>query len=227
MIENAPKDLKTRALVLRRTNYGETDRIINLITPVGKVSAIAKGVRKEKSKLAGGMEMFCLVEVNLHFGKSEMATMTGARMLKFYQGILKDLGRLELASEFLKKINRVAENVDTAAHFEILNSCLAGLDAGLNPGLIESWFLINLAKSMGEQINLYTDGEGEKLDASCLYVWDSFEKVLKVHPDGPIDADTIKILRLLWSTELGVVVRIKNVSDYVPEILNIARTFVI
>ena len=48
-IQNNLKDLKTRALVLRRTNYGESDRILNLITPVGKVSAMAKGVRKEKS----------------------------------------------------------------------------------------------------------------------------------------------------------------------------------
>ena len=48
----ANKDLKTLGIVLRRTNYGEADRILNLITPVGKVAAMAKGVRKEKSKLA-------------------------------------------------------------------------------------------------------------------------------------------------------------------------------
>lgn len=48
------RDVKTLAYVMRRTNYGEADRILNLITPEGKMSAIAKGVRKEKSKLAGG-----------------------------------------------------------------------------------------------------------------------------------------------------------------------------
>ena len=78
MPKNTPKDLKTKALVLRRTNYSEADRILNLITPEGKVSVIAKGVRKPKSKLAGSVEMFTLFEANLHFGRSEMGVLTGA-----------------------------------------------------------------------------------------------------------------------------------------------------
>ena len=45
------KDIKTCAYVLRRTNYGEADRILNIITPLGKMSVIAKSVRKEKSNL--------------------------------------------------------------------------------------------------------------------------------------------------------------------------------
>ena len=46
------RDLRTKAIVLRRTDYGEADRILNLITPQGKIAVIAKGVRKEKSKLS-------------------------------------------------------------------------------------------------------------------------------------------------------------------------------
>ena len=52
------KDLRTKAIVLRRTDYGEADRILQLLTPSGKRSVIARGVRKEKSKLAGGIELF-------------------------------------------------------------------------------------------------------------------------------------------------------------------------
>ena len=55
------KDIRTKAFVLKRTNYREADRILNLITPEGKISAIARGARREKSKLAGGIEMFCLI----------------------------------------------------------------------------------------------------------------------------------------------------------------------
>ncbi|HRQ86596.1 MAG TPA: recombination protein O N-terminal domain-containing protein, partial [Candidatus Saccharibacteria bacterium] len=49
------KTERTRAIILRRTNYGEADRILQLLTPEGRKSAIARGVRKEKSKLAGGI----------------------------------------------------------------------------------------------------------------------------------------------------------------------------
>ena len=108
------RDVKTLAYVLRRTNFGEADRILNLITPEGKMSAIAKGVRKEKSKLAGGVEMFTLSEVNLHFGKGDLAVLTGAKMVRFYGEIMKDLSMMEMASGFLKEINRASEMVDSA-----------------------------------------------------------------------------------------------------------------
>lgn len=54
MQKNMPnKDIRTLGIVLRRTNYGEADRILNILTPSGKITAIAKGVRKSRSKLAG------------------------------------------------------------------------------------------------------------------------------------------------------------------------------
>ena len=84
------KDIRTQGFVLKRTNYGEADRILNIITPGGKMSAIAKGVRKEKSKLAGGIEMFSLVELNIHSGKSDLWTITSAKMLKYYSNLLVD-----------------------------------------------------------------------------------------------------------------------------------------
>lgn len=222
MLEAKRGDVKTLAYVLRRTNYGEADRILNLITPMGKVSAIAKGVRKEKSKLAGGVEMLTRSEINLHFGKSELATVTGAKMQRFYAEILKDLKRMELATMMLKKINRAAEMVETAEHFEILDKSLFALNSGEDVAVIESWFLINLARAMGEQLNLYTDVDGEKLIENARYIWDENESALKKAESGTIDANTIKIMRLIWTTELEVVARIKKVEEHMPEILKIA-----
>ena len=76
-------DTRTLAYVLRRTNYGEADRILNLLTPEGKISAMARGVRKEKSKLASNIEMFCLIDLNVHEGKGNLAVVTSAKSLKF------------------------------------------------------------------------------------------------------------------------------------------------
>ena len=56
---------RLRAIVLRRTNYGEADRILQLLTPKGKRSVMAKGARRERSKLAGGIELFALCDVVL------------------------------------------------------------------------------------------------------------------------------------------------------------------
>lgn len=225
MLENMPKDLKTHAYVLRRTNYGEADRIINLITPVGKISAMAKGVRKPKSKLAGGIEMFSLINVNLHFGKSEMAVLTGAKMEKFYGEILKDLDRMELASEILKKVSKASDSVDSSEFFEIVDNCLFSLNAGFDMNLVEAWFNLNLARVMGEEINLYFDADGDKLNADLKYSWNNFDKVFCVDENGEVDANAIKILRLLVSSKLDVIFRIKDVSNYLPIILEISKAF--
>ena len=225
MLENMPKDLKTKAYVLRRTNYGEADRIINLITPVGKISAMAKGVRKPKSKLAGGIEMFSLVQVNLHFGKSDMAVLTGTKMISFYGEILKDLGRMELASEILKKISKASDSIDSPELFEIVDQSLSSLNVGFDTNLVEAWFLLNLARVMGEEINLYRDADGNKLDANLKYSWNSYETVFYVDEKGEIDANVIKILRLLVSSKLDVVVRIKDIGAYFSLILEIAKAF--
>ena len=63
---------RTRAIVLRRTNYGEADRILQLLTPDGKKSVMARGVRREKSRLAGGIELFAVSDVVIGEGKGEL-----------------------------------------------------------------------------------------------------------------------------------------------------------
>ena len=66
------KTERMRAIVLRRTNYGEADRILQLLTPEGRRSVMAKGVRREKSKLAGGIELFALTDVVIGQGRGEL-----------------------------------------------------------------------------------------------------------------------------------------------------------
>ena len=131
-------DFKTEAFVLRRTNYGETDRILNLLTPNGKISCLAKGVRKEKSKLAGGIELFTLSDIVLHSSqKSDLGLLTSAKMKVFYSNLLIDLDRLELASKILKELNRITEQVDNEEFFSILKQSLEGLNNGLNLRLVD------------------------------------------------------------------------------------------
>jgi len=217
------RDVKTLAYVLRRTNFGEADRILNLITPEGKVSAIAKGVRKEKSKLAGGVEMFSLSELNLHFGKSDMATVTSAKMLKYYNNILANFERMETAAMILKKISLAAESSDAPEYFSLTDSSLKGLNDGMDLRLVESWFLLNLAKILGEEINLYRDVNGEKLEAKERYSFVALENAFLKSNAGEYGEDEIKIMRLMLVSELEMVARVKNIEESLPVILRFSR----
>ncbi len=217
------QDVRELAYVLRRTNYGEADRILNLITRRGKISAIAKGVRKEKSKLAGNIELFSLIDINIHQGKSELGVVTSAKMLKYYGNILVDLGKMELASLILKRISVAADNFDSADCFNIVDVTLGALDQGVCVNLVETWFWFNLLKAMGEQINLYYDVNGDKLSPDVKYEWDFNDSGFYRKDGGRFDANLIKAMRLMLSVDINTMTRVKNIEEYLPDMLKIAR----
>lgn len=217
------KDIRTLGYVLKRTNYGEADRILNLITPQGKISAIAKGVRKEKSKLAGSIEIFTLTDFNIHFGQSEFGVVTGAKIVKHYGEIVKDFSKMELAAMMLKKINKIAENSDNAEYFNILDQGLAELNVGKDTRLVEAWFLMNLAKAMGEEINLYRDINGKKLVADAKYFWDAKEGTFSENKQGNFGTDEIKMLRLILTVDLKMAKRVKLDDGVTDKIVRFAR----
>ena len=161
---------KTLAIVLRRTDFGEADRIINLLTPNGKQVAIARGVRKPKSKLAGGIEFFSLNEVVLIEGKSEMKTLSSARMCEFFGEILKDFERTDFAYQAIKKVSNLCEHIESAEFFEILLKVFRSLnDFEISLDLVRKWFILKIAEFSGDEINLETDKNGKKLQANLKY----------------------------------------------------------
>lgn len=218
-----PRDLRTQAIVLRRTNYGESDRILNLITPVGKFAVLAKSVRKEKSRLAGGVELFTASDVTIHEGRSNLATLTGAKMLRFYGKILADLSILELASGFMKRTERASEQTDNPDFFEILDQALSGLNSGIDPIIVSAWFDFNFLRATGEEINLHFDTNGEKLQAGQLYIWDDIEQALRPDLHGKIGVNEIKLARLLWGSKLKTVAKIDQIAEILPKITILAR----
>ena len=164
------QDFRTKSLVLRRTNFGEADRILTLITKLGRIECLAKGVRKEKSKLAGGIELFTLSDVVIHQkDESRLAILTSARAEKFYSNLLKDLDKINLASFFLKMTDKRTRDVSSPDFFDLLNSSLAHLNSNTDPTLIETFFRLNLLKISGENLNLYFDTSGEKLKIDQTY----------------------------------------------------------
>lgn len=217
------KDIKTMGYVLKRTNYAEADRILNLITPQGKISAIAKGVRKEKSKLAGGIEMFTLSNYNIHLGRGEFGVITSAKMQKYHGNIIKNFTKMELAAMMLKKLSRAAENSDNSEYFEIINQCLTSLDMGDDDELTESWFLMRLGKAAGEEINLYRDADGEKLNPELRYFWNTGENSFVLHDNGDFGVNEIKMLRLLLTADLSVVKRVKVTPEMLQKIVGFTK----
>lgn len=89
------RSAKTDAVVLRTFRLGEADRVLHLYTAEhGRVGAVAKGVRRTRSRLGGRLEPFSHVELLLHRGRGELHTVTGASLVRSHDRIRSDSYRL-------------------------------------------------------------------------------------------------------------------------------------
>lgn len=195
------RQFRTQAIILNRTDYGEADRIISFLTPDhGKVKAIAKGVRKSQSKLAGGIELFSVSDISFIPGRKEISTVVSTRLIKHYGNIVKDLDRTTTGYEVIKKLDKATEDSPEADYFYLLQEAFEALnDPKIDLGLINLWFNMQLLRLAGHTPNLQTDQTGKKLLADKKYDFD-FEKMLfKSDGQGNFTPDHIKFLRLGFS----------------------------
>jgi DNA repair protein RecO (recombination protein O) len=208
------QQIRTKAIVVHRINYGEADRILHLLTPDhGIVSVIAKGARREKSKLAGGIELFTVTDVTILQGKSDIATLTGARMSTYFMHILDDYAKLQLGYETIKQVRRAAEMVPEPAFFTLLAESFESLNEPVIPAnAVEIWFWLQLAILLGVGLNLTTDNRGQKLKIDARYDFDPGTNEFIEHEQGRFSADHIKLLRLLSAQSPRIAVQVKGLE---------------
>ncbi len=107
------RTLKTEAIVLRSIRYGEADRILHLYTPgEGRVSAIAKGVRRARSRFGARLEPFFHIHAVLHEGRSELLTVTGADTLDPHASLRDHAATLDAAARACDAVARLFETAD-------------------------------------------------------------------------------------------------------------------
>jgi DNA repair protein RecO (recombination protein O) len=218
-------NLRTDAIVLKRTNYGEADRILQVITPRnGKMSIMARSVRREKSRLAGAIELFTVCDMVLHIGSGEIATLTGAKMKKFYENIILDYDRLQFGYTAIKDISRASQTIDEPEFYELLNDTFKALNnQAVNLKITETWFFLKLAKYLGNELNLATDSSGMKLVEDASYDFDIANEVFRFSENGEYHSEHIKLLRVISNNNPEVISKVSGVSGIIDDCLRLAQ----
>lgn len=123
--------IKTDAIVLRSIRYGEADRILHLYTPHhGRVSAIAKGVRRAKSRFGGRLEPFFRLRLVVYEGRGELLTVTSAETLDGHPRLREHAAALDVAARACDAVGRLFDDGDPhAGVYHLLANELALLDA--------------------------------------------------------------------------------------------------
>jgi DNA repair protein RecO (recombination protein O) len=123
-----PVEYRTRCLVLRTFDQGESDRVVHLYTEThGRVSAIAKGARRSKRRFPGTLEILSLIDVRLvDPPRAQLMRMEAAKLVGAFEGITSSLGRYAIACQFLELLDRLT--AEREAHPELFHFAVGVLE---------------------------------------------------------------------------------------------------
>ena len=146
----------TQAIVLGHIEYGEADRILKLFTfEQGKITAIAKGVRKIRSRKAGHLEPFTRVNLFLAKGRN-MDIITQAETIDPYMGLRQDLQRVAFASYVVEVLDRFTyEEGQNVGMFDLLADTLSRLENQDNLETVIHYYEVRLLDLLGFRPQLF------------------------------------------------------------------------
>jgi len=125
MVMARPRVYKTEAIVLKRINLGEADNIITLYTPnFGKIRAVAKGVRRPKSKLGGHLDLLTQSALLLAQGQN-LDIITQAQSIESFLTLKSDIKRISCAFYIAELVDQfTVEHVENYPIYRLLHDNL-------------------------------------------------------------------------------------------------------
>jgi DNA repair protein RecO (recombination protein O) len=138
---------RDQGIVLRTHKLGEADRIVVLLTQgEGKVRAVAKGVRKTKSRFGGRLEPFSHVDLSLYRGRGDLDTVTQAEVIHPFRHLREEYDLVTAGAAMLEVVDQVAQEREASLRLYLLAlRALRALDSGpRDPSVVLDAFLLKL-----------------------------------------------------------------------------------
>jgi DNA repair protein RecO (recombination protein O) len=176
---------RTEGIVLRRSDFGEADRLLTVLTPErGKLRLVAKGARKPSSRKSGHVELFAHSQLLVAVGR-DLDIITQAETIEPFVGLRRDLLRTSYAYYLAELVDAfLAEHDENRPMFELLRESLGrlsteGKDEGRSGesdleaalGLVARYFELHLLSLAGYQPQLFSCvGCGKPLEPEVNYL---------------------------------------------------------
>lgn len=222
---------QTTGIVIGRTNFGEADRIIRFLTPEhGKLNAVAKGVRKIKSRAAGHLELFGEVSLMLATGRN-LDVITSARLIWYPHRLSAAYNDLGLAFAMATATDRLTEaGQGSYKLYELLREAVHALDDSSAGPVLELWFKLRLLDCLGYRPELSACAICGRHDTTTAYLFDSARGGITCANDSsatahPIDQATIKLWRLLSDYPYATISQIAEAPVLATQTLTLCDEF--
>lgn len=210
-VRGRERTYRTEAIVLRRKDIGEADRILTLLTPeYGKVRAVAKGIRKPRSRKAGHLELFTCSKLLLAVGR-DLDIITQAEGVEPYRPLREDLLRSAYGSYMVELLDRFTpdaeENPDM---YDLLRQGLSWAATAADLAVAARYYELHLLGLAGYQPQLrrcvvctreleavdqfFSASEGGVVCPSC-----AAQRAGRPGPSGrlPLSLGALKLLRFM------------------------------
>jgi DNA repair protein RecO (recombination protein O) len=150
------RTIRTEAIVLRRSDFGEADRLLTLYSPThGKLRAIAKGARKPQTRKTGHVELFMRANYLLAKGRN-LDIVTQAELIEPYSGLRESLIRATYAAYAVELLDRfVPEEEPSRPLYTLLSTALNWFETTDNYLLAARFYELRLLTLVGLQPQLF------------------------------------------------------------------------
>jgi len=146
---------RTEAIIIRRSDAGEADRLVTILTPLGRQRVVARGARKLHSRLAGHIELFTHTMLMLAIGRN-LHIVTQSSPLDRFERLRADLERIGAAYYAAELADRlVEEEAENKRAFSVLLGTLRALNAGAAIDLTLRAYELHLLDALGYRPQLY------------------------------------------------------------------------
>ena len=229
-----PRNYQTEAIIIKKIKLGEADRILTLYTPhLGKIQAVAKGVRRPRSKLAGHLELLTHSLVSLARGRN-LDTITGSQTINSFLPLKSDLQLISYGLYATEQVDQfTAEHIENYPLFQLLLETLHQLCQAGDNELALRYFELHLLTQVGYRpqlqqcvscrqplqptTNAFCSSAGGMLCPDCC-------------PSQPltrlVSVNALKVLRLLQSNDYNTIVKLKMNSVLSHELEAVMRDYV-
>ncbi len=226
---------RVQAIVLRRTDFGEADRLLTLFTPdLGKLRVNAKGARKPSSRKSGHVELFTHVDLLIAKGQ-HMDVITQADTIEAFIALRNNLERVSYAYYLAELVDKFSEEgSENRPVFDLLVHALGWLsEPATNPALLARFFELRFLQYVGyrpqlfqclhcgnpiEPVENYFSAEaGGVLDPVCAHTQ---------HDAQAISLNALKVLRYLQTREWETVRRLSLALSVLTEVEQLMQRYI-
>ncbi len=226
---------KIEAVVLNARDYGEAHKIVTLLSrEMGKIDAVAKGVRKPKSRSRGAVQWLSLSRFELYEGRGLYTIIQGENLQRFTD-IQEDLRKLAYASYLVEFLNEILPQGEASERvFFLLVATLHLLNSGNSEAMVSRMFEVKLLKILGynpeldncvscnaplkENEVLFSVALGGVLCPQCNNEDPSASRV---------NAGIIALWKKLATTDLKVFTRLKASSSHNNDLQRLVQEYVL